>query len=531
LVDDLRLPNDCARAVAAAIRDARKDADASKRGVEVDEDFVVSWVEREIGIKLRSVPKVLEIFLVAVRAFVGRRLLRLAVIGPRGGGKTKLVAALELVAYRWFGYSWQNVGGSLEQAAKCYEYVNEAHQTSPELSGFTRTSHARETRSFTGGTIGINAASQHSVRGPHPVGPTGAGGLTLDEAALIDDSICDAAKGQLTSANPSALIQLSTMGEAQTGRFWELLQDPKRLGYKMMSFDIFDVVSRCQYDCATTCPAKAHFAEDYYEGEGATRRMVHSAYCGGRAHDVDGWISIDEVAQHFAEYPRSTFERELLGRATDVVGHVYDPRLIDERSLPPKWLSQNHEQHRRRFLALEKAIGIDWGFAGECAICYVLRLKDSLLVYDWEFFTRERFQVIREHVLQRCFSEKIETVLADSANPSDNEELAEMFSKHANERGVDWNPRVLPVVFSKWKAYGVGEVRRRLEQQQLYFASGFGGELVVAHERAMRYLKAYKADEYGRPIKVDDHGPDALLCACIGFATSFRSTTSFVGVR
>lgn len=525
------LPDDAARMVARSIRAARIDAAKIPDAKHMDESFLVDWVERECGLKLRAVPRVLAIFQRVVRAYIGRHLLRLAVIGPRGGGKTKLAAALELVAYRFFGYSWQNVSGSLEQAEKCYRYIEDAHHGSADLRAFTETTHARETRSHNGGTIGVNAASQRSVRGPHPVGPSGAGGLTLDEAALIEDPIVDAAKGQLTSASPSALVQLSTMGEAQVGRFWELIQDPAKMGYAVESFDVFDVVKRCPYDCATTCPVKEHFAEDHYDGEGPTRRLVHRAYCGGRAHEVDGWVPVDEIAQHWREYPRATFERELLGKSTSAVGHVYDPRLIDEATLEPKWLSVDETQHARRFQAVEKAVGIDWGFAGECAICHVLRLKDSLLVYDWAFFTRERFQVIREHLVDVCFRDRVESVFADSANPSDNEELAEMFSRHALARKVDWNPRVYPVVFSKWKTYGIGEVRRRLEQRQLKFLRGFGGQPVAAHERAMRYLKAYHTDKDGKPVKQDDHACDALLCASVGFAQSFKAATRFVGSR
>jgi hypothetical protein len=494
-------------------------------------DQIIDWCELELGIKLRAVPRVLAIFRVALAAFNHKQMLRLVVLGPRGGGKTKLTAIIELVAYRWFGYDWHNLGGSFDQASLCYSYIMAAHASSPRLRNYTASSTARLTRSRSGARIKVAAASQAAVRGPHPVGPSGGGGLTLDEAAIIPDAIIDAAKGQLTSADPSALIQLSTMGDQQAGRFWELIQNPKAAGYRFEQFDIFDVVKRCPYDCKTTCPVREHFAQDYYEGPSDARQLIHKAYCGGRAHDVDGWVPVDEIAQQWKENPRSTFERELMGRAVSVVGSVYDPTLLDAACLPPRALSKEPEQHRRRFMAVDKFVGIDWGFAGECAIVYLIRLRDTLIAYRWEFFTRERFQVIREHVLARCFEERVEVILADSANPSDNEELAEMSSKLATERKLDWNPKVLPVVFSKWKAYGIGEVRRRLEQGLLKFATVFGSETVVAHDRALAYLKGYHTDKNGIPVKVDDHGPDALLCAVIGSATSFRAATSFVGSK
>jgi len=531
--DDELLPELCA-AASQVLRDAerhlaRPSANAPYfESVRTDAE-IVAWCEKDLGLTLKSVPKVLAIFLIAVHAFRDKKMLRLAVLGPRGGGKTKLTAAIELVAYRWFGYSWQNIGGSLEQAARCYGYIATAHMTSPSLQGFTASTHSRETKSRRGGTIGINAASHTSVRGAHPVGPAGGGGITLDEAALIPDDIIDASKGQLTSANPSAVIQLSTMGEDQSGRFWELISEPAKFGYQVEKFDVFDVAKRCPYDCASTCPVKEHFADDYYEGPAGAKQLIHKAYCAGRAHDVNGWIPIEEVAQQWREMGRSSFERELMGKATAMTGCVYDPSLLNGAVLPPKWLSKKPEEHRRRFLALDKYASVDWGFGGATAICYSIRLQDVLVVFRWDYFHRERFQVIREHLLRLCFEEHIETILVDSANPSDNEELAEMSSEHATNNKLEWNPRVLPVVFSRFKDYGIGEVNRRLEKGLLKFCTAFGGAPVEFHDKAMKYLKMYRRDESGKPIKVDDHVPDALMMNCLGLSISFRSKTAFVG--
>jgi hypothetical protein len=371
--DDLL--RDMQRGAADVIRRARESGITAQPSLPHDErptsDQIIDWCEQELGIRLRTVPRVLAIFRVALGAFNHKQMLRLVVLGPRGGGKTKLTAAIELVAYRWFGYDWQNIGGSLEQAALCYSYIAGAHLTSRKLQAYTTSTHARRTISKTGAKIAVSAASQTSVRGPHPVGPSGGGGVTLDEAAIIPDDICDAAKGQLTSANPSALIQLSTMGEQQVGRFWELIQDPKVAGYRLEKFDIFDVAKRCPYDCATTCPVPKHFAQDYYEGPADARTLVHKAYCGGRAHDVDGWVPVDEIAQQFREAGgRATFERELMGKASSIVGHVYDPTLLHAAVLPPRWLSKDPESHRRRFLALDKYVGCASGSAGRrrCAM-------------------------------------------------------------------------------------------------------------------------------------------------------------------
>lgn len=486
------------------------------------DDEIVAWCERECGAKLRTVPKVLAILLHVLKAFRERRILRLVVLGPRGGGKTYLAAMIELVAYRFFGYDWNNIAASLEQAERCYDHVRDAHLASADLAAFTLKCQAETTQSKAGGVIEIHTASEKSIRGAHPSGPGGGGGITLDEAALIPDALIDASKFQLTSADPSAILQTSTMGKEQVGRFWDLIQHPTVSLYDKRTFDVFDVAKRCTYDCKTTCPVREHFAEDYYEGVGPMRQAVHKAYCGGRAHDVDGWVPIEEIAQQWRDNPRLVFERELMGKAVASVGHVYDPTLIDEAVLRGKSLAKKPEDHARRFQLLDKAVGIDWGFAGECAVVYLARLQDTLLVYRWEFFTRERFGLIREHVLTKCFDEHVESIFADSANPSDNEETQNLGTSMAERKHLDWSPRVVPVVFSKWKQYGIGEVRRRLEKKMLHFAPDFGGEKDAQFDRAMRYMKAYHTDDRGKPVKADDHGPDALLCAVVGFAPSFR---------
>lgn len=398
----------------------------------------------------------------------------------------------------------------------CYGYIRNALAASADLSRFTAKSQLSETRSHAGGVISVCSASHTSVRGPHPVGPSGGGGITLDEAAIIPDDIVDAAKGQLTSARPSALIQLSTMGERQAGRFWELIQRPAEMGYQLKQFNIFEVAARCKYDCATTCPVK-DFAHDQHEGDDPTRPLIHKAYCGGRAHEVDGWVSVDEIAQQWRESDRHTFERELMGVAGGMVGAIYDARLIDELSDETLSLGTTREQHLKRFAAVEKAIGVDWGFAGQTAFCYALRLRDTAVVYRWDFASNTRYSVLREEIARRMLEENIGTALCDAANPSDNEELEVLLAREF-ERAKRPAPVVRPVGFGEWKAYGIGEVRRRIEKKLIRFPKVFGGAEVTNWKPAIGYLKGYKADDHGKPIKKDDHGPDALLCAMIGWS-------------
>ncbi len=489
---------------------------------------MVTFAEEELGTNLRTTPKVLEIFESVIRLAQQRKIIRKAILGPRGGGKTKLAATLEVILWRWYGYDCQNVAGSLKQAQTCYGYVRSACEGSDNLRDFTRKLQMSETTNELGGKITVSAASETSVRGPHPKGPGGGGGLVLDEVALIKPQVHGASLGQLTSARPSALLQLSTMGEKNVGPWAELIDDKDHKGHDLHSFDIFDVAERCKYDCETTCPVKEHFAQDHVlQLAGGKEELVHKAYCGGKAHEVDGHISIDEIATLWQNVDRGTFERELMGINASVVGKVYSPLLLSQSSVDEIMIGASVDQHWARHKQLEKSIGLDWGWDGQTCACYVVRVKKVLIVYRWEFWTQTQFRKVREHIQSVAYDERIEEICPDGANPSDNDSLDEdcqneseqLFQRTGDEFGV----MVRPVDFGKWKSYGIGECRRRLEKELVLMPAVYGGRPVENYDQAMGYLRSYETDDKGKPIKKDDHGPDAWLMATLAFSQRFRA--------
>jgi hypothetical protein len=387
------------------------------------------------------------------------------------------------------------------------------------------------TTATTGDEIVVTAASMTAVRGPHPRGSQGGGLLVIDEAALVEDPILDAALPMLTAADPSAVIQLSTMGEKQGGRWAEIIESDGHKGYELMTFDIFDVVQTCNYDCATTCPNKDHFNGNHAEGQtpgfyrdlgGGQRDLIHAPYCGGKAHDVDGHIVVDEIASLWENMDRSSFERELMGKNTAVVGRVYDPQLVSQASVDGARLAASDDDHANRHLRLEKAIGLDWGWDGQTCAVYLARVRKRLVVYRWEFWDHTQFRKIKEHLVERCIAEGIEFVYADSAAPSDNDELREDLDRAAMAADTDLSPILEAVTFSTEKAYGVGEVRRRLEREELILPRTYGGRPVENWKRAVDYLRGYRTDQNGKPVKKDDHAPDALLCGVWGFSPKKR---------
>lgn len=494
------------------------EAPAKPRWDPTSAESLVDWLEQEFGLVVRRVPKIDRIVRELIADLQSRRRIRVLIIGPRGGGKTMLAAAIQLLSVRFFGASWTSIGGSLEQATRLFSHVRAAVSRSADLQAFITEALATRVTTKSGATITVHAASEKSIRGQHPRGPSGAGGIVLDEAALIEDRIVDAAIPQVASADPSMVLLLSTLGEAQSGRFWELTQNHDACGYRVFEFGIFDVTTRCTYDCATTCPVPA-FAKDEQREDGQGRlTAIRKALCAGKAHEPDGWISIDEVAQQYRDLSRESFQREFLGSSSTRVGAVYNAEDIDAAIHPGGMISKTGdiEQHLHRVRSLEKVIGLDWGYSGETWAVYLVRMKDVLLVYRWEYWSQTRFSEIRRHLVDRIFKERIDCILPDAAAPSDNQELLQMI-RQREERPQpgdqsDCECQVQPVKFGVVKSYGIGEVRRRLENRLLRFAQEFGTQPVANFSRAIRLLKAYHVDQNGQPVKKDDHCPDALLC-------------------
>lgn len=506
---------------------------------------MLEWAQRELPpLRLNGLPKLRAVFLTALHAFQQGVDLQLAMLGPRTGGKTLLSAAIEVMAWRWFGGDWTNVGGSEQQARECYGYIRKWISGSEDLRRFTFVTQRSLTTSKQGGKIIVCTASERSVRGPHPHGPSGLGGVSTDEEAVMEQRIQEATVDQLGAAKPKATIRSSTLGQVSgvLGASWrKLVADPKKQGFDLHQWTAFDVAAGCKYECTKEggaavggCPVKEHFADDYYEGQGEHREFVHAGYCKGVAHGAEGWHSIDFLASRWSQMDREGFEREYVGMgAAARAGKVYDPALIDAAIVRDDVsFGADEQQHVRRLRGMrKKRVGLDWGFSGQTAIAYGVQVRmyderDVLLVYRWDLYTETRFSLIRDEVVDHCFAERIQEVWPDGANPSDNAELeavcerrarAEAEKPGAREEDVH-NFAVRPVIFSRTKAFGLGEVRRRLEKGLLKFATSFGGKPVRHWERAIEYLKGYAKDDNGNPIKKDDHVADATLMLAVSFA-------------
>lgn len=257
-----------------------------------------------------------------------------AAVANRGGGKSMGVSFIEFFLVFLKLYDALNLGGSELQADQVYQYLLSYIESDPYwrslIKGETLQS---KTTTIDNAWIRVLTASQKSVRSPHAGGRKKdgrmAGGLlVIDEEAEADAQIVSASLGTINTAQPSVNIRCSTFHNA-FGSFAELIDSHQEMGYKLYKWGIFDVVQPC--DCTGSCQHEEKcFREDHYEQfpnpeTGAMeRKLVHRAYCGGRAMFAEGWIPVDEVTKMWRRMKRNhaTFEVEAMGSRPTSSGFV-----------------------------------------------------------------------------------------------------------------------------------------------------------------------------------------------------------------
>jgi hypothetical protein len=200
-----------------------------------------------------------------------------------------------------------------------------------------------------GNWIQVLAASHKSTRSRHAGGGGGkirGGLLVIDEEAETEPDIVSAALSTVNTARPSINVRSSTFHKA-VGSFQELIDNHVQMGYKLYFWDIIDVCSGC--DCIDSCQnPEPCFREDHYEtyvdpdeidqSKQVKKRLVHKAYCGGRAMYADGWIPMQEIITLWKRMNRNhaQWEVEAMGSRPATSGFVIKDQTALSRNLVDK---------------------------------------------------------------------------------------------------------------------------------------------------------------------------------------------------
>lgn len=256
-----------------------------------------------------------------------------AAVANRGGGKSFGVSFIEFVLWLLHDYDALNLGGSEWQADQVYQYLVGYLDDDPYWLTLVKGDPMREkTTSTSGAWVVVLAASQKSVRSRHAGGgpkKRRGGILVIDEEAEAEADVVEAALGTINTARPSVNVRCSTFHNLE-GSFQNLIDNHVEMGYTLYRWDIFDVAAGC--DCVGPgCGSDEDcFREDHFEnyvnpdnGE-LEQRLIHRAYCGGRAMYADGWVLMEEIVAYWRRMKRnhSRWEVEAMGSRPSTAGHV-----------------------------------------------------------------------------------------------------------------------------------------------------------------------------------------------------------------
>jgi len=428
----------------------------------ISEKLKADEIRERMGLELPAKPK--ELF----DDIVSGKIRRAVVAACRGGGKSWTVAGIETAMFGYKGFDWFNIGGSKTQAKKVFDKSQDFIRYDPQLAKDVIKSIQSETKHVDGQFISVAAASSTQIRSQHFGGKNHGGGLTIDEEDEADESIVKGALPTINTAHPSVIIRMSTR-QKRIGTFSALCKNHKKLGYKFYQWDAFDICDKCTDNCKECFP---EFRDKYCKSKAKNNKF--------------GWIAISEIKQAWRESDENAdwFEVEYMGWEVSKGLLVYDQDDIKKCEVQSNQFIRGNPTF----------LGIDWGWLKDRTVLLILQFQGKQrLVITTKTLTKPSNDLVKTTVRDLYNKYHFDSIYPDSSHPYENNELA-IQGYH-----------VVPVVFSKEKETGIANVNNGLEHGWYSFP--------VTEVKLITQLINYKRDKDGKPVKVDDHFCDALLCA------------------
>lgn len=390
------------------------------------------------------------------------------------------------------------MGGSLVQAEIVYGYFTDycdldasvANTIAGGINGITRD----RTESVDGHKFSCVTASPKQVRGKHP------DVLISDETCETSDELIDDALPMVNDSKNPCIVMASTFHKIY-GRFAETWDAAVERGYLRIQWDIFDVCSPFPADIWENGVAKD--GKPIRDIAGIERLKKLAA---GRTGDEFGWVGIENVIQAWREKPTEDwFEVEYMGSRPSAAGLVLKPEDVDSS------VFDSDKETRYNFIqGAANVLGIDWGFSTMTSVVDLMGWKDEVVaLIDNKNYHQTSSDDIIKDVVGMVRDRGIRFIYADSAGKFENVALQNALIKEKLACTV------IEVVFSKEKfgtpgedgAIGMlGNLRAHFEQKKFKLPKKFVD--------AKYQLKNYRYQEgTDKPIKKNDHIPDAIMCA------------------
>jgi len=359
-------------------------------------------------------------------------------LAMRGSGKTHNLAVLSYLESVFKENCGTTVlGGSMDQSQRCINYLRIFWQMpkAPIQMLITRQVAGHGYRLTNGSWVQALAASQKSVRGPHPQR------LRLDEVDEMAKPLFDAALGQ-PKANygiPEQTLASSTLHNA-FGLMSELVDDVDKRGVKVYR------------------------------------------WCVEEVREPRGFWKNDEIARKKKITTEAMWDAEYLLKRPTIGESIYDFELVRQAYERGK----NDEVN----LKLKTQGGIDWGYT--CTVLHIIQdMKERFSVpktLRWEYIElTDRCEAIADE----CIKSKVTTLYTDISPKDSNITLQKIF----RQRRIA--TEIIPVAFGKWKGKGIDVVRFLFDKKMIGFSDlEFRKELQKYHYKNAEHEVVDKVEDH-----------------------------------
>jgi len=461
---------------------------AIKRLIEIHLHFTKDG--RQVDILL--VPQQVEF----ISDFFFRRVTRGILWKGRGCGGSLCAAILIWLTMIYNCMSFIDLGGSMEQSRVVYEYVCAFWDAIPGMREglLSKDPLLSMTKLITGVQLKCIPASEKMARGKHLPG------LVADEACQDDprsDTTFKAAM-QMSMSEPEHMILLLSTFHHPVGLFQEVWDTAEAKGFKRYKWNCFDVMTECTVGldeatpkdpearefCRTSCPLTLKEAVYDENDDLAGYQFVG---CDGKGRDGDGFLPRENIINAMVlNEGTEIFRVEFACQRPQFSGPIYGLEAIENTLVESIEIDDANPTY----------VGIDWGVTEGALILGKDSPIDGPQVIASKFLS---VKLMSEYI--RILTEWQEEygeleIYADSSHPFNIGDLEEAVFE------------VTPVDFATMKDYGISNLLKMFMYSKI--------RILDDNKHLIDQLKAYRRDpKTGKPIKFNDHGPDALLCMTV----------------
>jgi len=436
----------------------------------------------------------------------------------RGGGKGITVAIVLFLMMVYKNRSAVDLAGSQDQALIVYEYTRDfLSKCIPIIKDKLLDGDPlqKRTRLKNGAELKCIPNSATQVRGKHPAI------LAADEACQQEankDKNVESAINMVFSEEKFLVMLLSTF-HIPIGLFQTYWDEADKRGFVKYKWDVFDTTQKC------TLPEHCFFCDGddedckYCKGKGKVdcreclltekikeydleSNLIGFSYdgCNGKCLKTDGYMTIENLFAACAQNDPETWQTEFMCKRPRTKGPVYD--------LESAWdcFTDRSEILLPDYETIA-SVGIDWGWSGQTSIIGpAVECAGYIGIVEEWYKQKPTMDEIISYLRQLANKYGEFVIFPDSSHPFQNAALVEAgfgvwFDKNRSDTASG-------VVFSKWKDWGLDNIRKYWDKRKVKISYDDCPEL-------WEYLKIYRIGTDGKPIKKMDHGPDALLCAML----------------